>query len=243
MPATKYPKIQKRDVDETHVAPNELRLDFLVINKGNILYLHNAFHRFFTYTISFPNSISGYLINISFISLEIPNCGLLFLFLISSVSCLFLGSKLYIALHAHWTRPSHGINRSDTIWNSLGNGFLKLLEGGGERQEEKESTETITEVEWYIHDGSWRTPVLYNSFSGEKQPFSRRRCPGNSRATAIPFYWWTETLSVQFPLRVEGRRKEFKDFWKMWVASRGKPSIWLVHLEYLLQRGGISCQI
>lgn len=44
MPATKYLKIQKRDVDETHVAPNELRLDFLVINKGNILYLHNAFH-------------------------------------------------------------------------------------------------------------------------------------------------------------------------------------------------------
>ena len=87
-------------------------------------------------------------------------------------------------------------------------------------------------------DGSWRTPVLYNSFSGEKQHFSRRRCPGNSRATAIPFFWWTETLSVQFPLRVEGRRKEFKDFWKMWVASRGKPSIWLVHLEYLLQRGG-----
>lgn len=78
MPATKHPKIQERDVDETHVAPNELRLDFLVINKGNILYLHNAFHRFFTYTISFPNSTSGYLINISFISLEIPNCGLLF---------------------------------------------------------------------------------------------------------------------------------------------------------------------
>lgn len=78
MPATKYPKIQKRDVDEAHIAPNELRLDFLAINKGNILSLHSAFHRFITYTISFPNSISGYLINISFISLEIPNCGLLF---------------------------------------------------------------------------------------------------------------------------------------------------------------------
>ena len=37
-----------------------------------------ALLRFFTYTISFPNPISGHFINISFISLEIPNCGLLF---------------------------------------------------------------------------------------------------------------------------------------------------------------------
>ena len=54
MPATKYLKIQKRDVDETHVAPNELRLDFLVINKGNILYLHNAFHSTLHIPFHFP---------------------------------------------------------------------------------------------------------------------------------------------------------------------------------------------
>lgn len=38
---------------------------------------------------------------------------------------------------------------------------------------------------WYIHDGRCWTPLLYNSFSGEKPPFSRRKSPGNSRATVI----------------------------------------------------------
>lgn len=64
---------------------------------------------------------------------------------------------------------------------------------------------------------------------GRSSPF-QKECPGNSRATAIPFFWWTETLSVQFPLRVEGRRKRsLKNFEKCGLQAEESPAFgWFI---------------